>query len=198
MAVLPSGPGRRRTCNRPGKNRELCRLSYGAKAPTGPAPTQKDARALPVRPTERGRQGSNLRRPAFQAGALPAELRPHRWARLESNQRPLVCKTSALAGLSYSPKWLRDKGSNLDLHVQSVASCRLDDPGPNVMTRLATAKRCFPSRSPTLRPWITNRWNRSASYVEELWSPILDRSWENAHAKAHAVFLAPFAAPSAE
>src|SRR6476469_9470114 len=24
-----------------------------------------------------GRQGSNLRRPAFQAGALPAELRPH-------------------------------------------------------------------------------------------------------------------------
>ena len=25
---------------------------------------------------------------------------------------------------------LRDKGSNLDLHVQSVVSCRLDDPGP--------------------------------------------------------------------
>ena len=32
VAVLPeSDPGRRRTCNRPGKNRELCRLSYGAK-----------------------------------------------------------------------------------------------------------------------------------------------------------------------
>jgi hypothetical protein len=81
-----------------------------------------------------------------------------RWARLESNQRPLVCKTSALAWLSYSPEWaglesnqrplpyqrsalplelpaqlnewFRDKGSNLDLHVQSVTSCRLDDPGP--------------------------------------------------------------------
>ena len=33
VAVLPeSDPGRRRTCNRPGKNRELCRLSYGASA----------------------------------------------------------------------------------------------------------------------------------------------------------------------
>ena len=80
------------------------------------------------------------------------------WARLESNQRPLVCKTSARPRLSYSPVksvvellrsgrgWsrtsdlflirevlcllsfppveLRDKDSNLDLHVQSVASSR--------------------------------------------------------------------------
>ena len=52
-----SGPGRRRTCNPPLKRRELYRLSYGAKM-VWPA-------------------GSNLRRPAFQAGALPAELRPH-------------------------------------------------------------------------------------------------------------------------
>ena len=36
-----SGPGRRRTCTIPGKNRELCRLSYGAEVwPAGiePAP----------------------------------------------------------------------------------------------------------------------------------------------------------------
>jgi hypothetical protein len=52
-----SGPGRRRTCTVPGKNRELCRLE--------------------LRSQRCGRQGSNLRRPAFQAGALPAELRPH-------------------------------------------------------------------------------------------------------------------------
>jgi hypothetical protein len=45
-----SGPGRRRTCNPPLKRRELCRLSYGAVC---------------------DRQGSNLRRPAFQTGALP-------------------------------------------------------------------------------------------------------------------------------
>jgi hypothetical protein len=33
LAVLPKGgPGRRRTCTDPGKNRELCRLSYGAAA----------------------------------------------------------------------------------------------------------------------------------------------------------------------
>ena len=30
VAVLPSGPGRRRTCNPPLKRRELCHLSYGA------------------------------------------------------------------------------------------------------------------------------------------------------------------------
>jgi hypothetical protein len=47
------GPGRHRTCNPPVKSRELCLLSYGAVC------------------IERGRQGSNLRRPAFQTGALP-------------------------------------------------------------------------------------------------------------------------------
>ena len=52
-----SGPGRGRTCTHPIKSRGLSLLSYGAQ--------------------ECGRQGSNLRRPAFQAGALPAELRPH-------------------------------------------------------------------------------------------------------------------------
>ena len=52
------------------------------------------------------------------------------WARLGSNQQLLACETSALP-LSYSPMvWqLRDKESNPDLHVQSVVSCRLDDPG---------------------------------------------------------------------
>ena len=45
------------------------------------------------------------------------------WARLGSNQQPLVCETSALP-LSYSPEnnELRDKGSNLDLRVQSAVS----------------------------------------------------------------------------
>lgn len=46
-----SGPGRRRTCTVPGKSRELCRVE--------------------LRSRECGRQESNLRRPAFQAGALP-------------------------------------------------------------------------------------------------------------------------------
>ena len=70
MAVLPSnGPGRRRTCTLPVKSRELCRvLSYGA--------------------VGCDRQGSNLRRPAFQASALPAELRSREWAEPGSNRRP--------------------------------------------------------------------------------------------------------------
>jgi hypothetical protein len=52
--------GRRRTCNLPIKSRVLCRVE--------------------LRSQRCGRQGSNLRRPAFQAGALPAELRPHGWS----------------------------------------------------------------------------------------------------------------------
>ena len=77
MAVLPkSDPGRRRTCNPPGKNRELCRLSYGA--------------------VGCDRQGSNLRRPAFQAGALPAELRSREWAGPDSNQRPRTADCALL------------------------------------------------------------------------------------------------------
>ena len=48
------------------------------------------------------------------------------WARTSS----LLFVRQALSRLSYSPlRQIRDKGSNLDLHVQSVASCRLDDPG---------------------------------------------------------------------
>ena len=51
------------------------------------------------------------------------------------------------------------------------------------MARPAEAGRCFPSRSPTLRPWIAGRRLRSArrspSYVEELWSPSLTRVVKN-------------------
>ena len=76
VAVLPTGgPGRSRTCTTPIKSRPLFRIE--------------------LRSQRCGRQESNLQRPAFQAGALPLELRPREWARLESNQRPPVCKTSA-------------------------------------------------------------------------------------------------------
>src|SRR3954452_12940499 len=40
------------------------------------------------------------------------------------------------------------------------------------MSRSARAERCFPSLSPTLRPWIDGSSNRTSSYVEGLWSPI--------------------------
>ena len=49
---LRSGPGRSRTCTTPIKSRRLFQLSYEAR-------------------TKRDRQGSNLRRLAFQASALP-------------------------------------------------------------------------------------------------------------------------------
>ena len=53
---------------------------------------------------------------------------------LESNQQPPACKTGALPVELSAREEIRDKGSNLDLHVQSVASCRLDDPGMHVFT----------------------------------------------------------------
>ena len=190
-----------------------------------------------------------------------APARERSWARLGSNQHPLVCETSALP-LSYSPieltgqlrprqrapsgicpaaggdpsgrnplggfllaSKLRDKGSNLDLHVQSVVSCRLDDPGTNgrrlhphpsagasmqrrtdsrrshasSVSPASKAERCCPSHSPTLRPWITDRRMRypgwPTSYVEELWSPSLAHVAENQQAKAGAKYQHPFLSP---
>lgn len=79
-----SGPGRRRTCNPPLKRRQLCQLSYGARA------------RLPRDGQRCDRQGSNLRRPAFQTGALPAELRPRESAEPGSNRRAPPYQRGAL------------------------------------------------------------------------------------------------------
>ena len=45
---------------------------------------------------------------------------------------------------------LRDKGSNLDLRVQSAVSCRLDDPGSCVSVQPARARR-----KRTSSPWCS-------------------------------------------
>jgi hypothetical protein len=193
VAVLPrSGPGRLRTCNDPGKNRELCRVELRSRDVTGrdrtcDAPRFK--RALyrtELRSRTWAEPESNRRPPPHQRGALPPELSAYEWARLGSNQRPPLCKRGALPVELHARVQIRDKESNLDLHVQSVVSCRLDDPGTRVaplsvhlplreidaagvggsarkqalscpMTRSAEAERCFPCHSPTLRPWISDR-----------------------------------------
>jgi hypothetical protein len=113
-----------------------------------------------------------------------------RWARLGSNQRPLVCKTSALPAELLAP----GSGTRGRTSISTVRAWRpaaLDDPGsrlhpsPAGTGRRSTQQRragsalclaraqpdrCFPSHSPTLRPWITG-----ASYVEGRWSPSLAR-----------------------
>jgi hypothetical protein len=191
-------------------------------------------------------------RPAFQAGALPFELRPQRWARLDSNQRPLVCKTSAqpaellarkaMGGAGIEPASssvserrsaserparteLRDKDSNLDLHVQSVASSRLrrsrigdlliphlrpppereldaaaKPPASRVAVFLCHARpiteRCFPSHSPTLRPWIVGRLAHVRAGRRPTWRGFGARSSVagriNRHAKADAALSRSF------
>jgi hypothetical protein len=74
-----SGPGRRRTCSLPLKRRLLCRLSYGA--------------AMSVAGRNRTCCAPRFRRALYRV-SYGHKVRS---ARLESNQRPLVCKTSALA-----------------------------------------------------------------------------------------------------
>ena len=157
--------------------------------------------------------------PRFGRALYPLSYGHMTWARLESNQRPLACKASALP-FELHARELRDKESNLDLHVQSVVSYRLDDPGtaprlsppsnekvdagarPSAvaLARSPEAERCFPSHSPALRPWIAGRdlrLPRASSYVEELWSPTSTSILKNSQAKAHALLPAFFPAPSA-
>src|SRR2546430_290875 len=95
-----------------------------------------------------GAESNRRRPPPYQRGALPPELSAE-WARLGSNQQPLVCKTSALP-LSYSPmRQIGEKESTLDLDVQSVVSCGLDDPGT---TGAAASAPAGQSRKATLVP----------------------------------------------
>jgi hypothetical protein len=102
--------GRNRTCDAPRFRRALYLLSYGHAKWAEP--------------------GSNRRPPPHQRGALPPELSACEWARLGSNPAtPQVTVRQALYASELLAHELRDKGSNLDLHVQSVASCPLDDPG---------------------------------------------------------------------
>ena len=120
-------------------------------------------------------QGSLRGAGSARADPAPAPTDRRGWARTSG----LLFVREALSLLSYSPRAeIRVEESNLDLHVQSVVSCRLDDPGTpfrparsrarrkggrrrrlqsSVTPGLLLPKRCFPCHSPTLRPWIAPR-----------------------------------------
>src|SRR5262249_39796793 len=61
--------------------------------------------------------------PCFKRALYRTELQPPGWARLDSNQRHLVCKTSALRELSYSPqeKKPRDEAAGEESRVVAAA-----------------------------------------------------------------------------
>jgi hypothetical protein len=85
-----SGPGRRRTCNPPLKRRQLCQLSYGARAALG-----------------RGRHSVTGRdrtcdAPRFKRALYRAELRSRDW-RSRSRTGDLLRIREALCRLSYPP-----------------------------------------------------------------------------------------------
>jgi hypothetical protein len=173
----------------------LCRRRLGLPCSIG--------RSTPPSPSSKAKRCDGVRRAAAQNNGRG-------WARTSS----LLFVRQALSRLSYSPVGqIRDKALNLDLHVQSVVSCRLDDPGekprhsvhlpvpgdrcsrraPPVGSLLVVlclagpkAERCFLCHSPTLRPWIADRCRWSPSYVEEFWSPSLSRCSGKEQAKANA------------
>jgi hypothetical protein len=85
----------------------------------------------------------------------------------------------ALSRLSYSPSGhaIRDKESNLDLRVQSAASCRLDDPGTRRAPVAGAANRI--EAGAPLRPSPnTGRSTQQASATRRAWSRPLSRPLE--------------------
>jgi hypothetical protein len=140
---------------------------------------------------------SRFKRPLYQS-----ELRPREWARLDSNQHLLVCKTSTLP-LSYSPVSVPRQGvePRPPRSERGVLPVRRSRTEVFRLSRPAVAERCFLCHSPTLRPWIADRrlctCGLSSSYVEGFWSPSLVSRRENRRLKQTLVFQRTFPAPSA-
>jgi hypothetical protein len=89
--------------------------------------------------------------------------------------------------------------SRASVHLPSGSSTQQRDRSAALLSSLSrttTSERCFPSHSPTLRPWIADRAcaraRRSPSYVEEFWSPFPGCPSVKERAKANALFCALF------
>jgi hypothetical protein len=205
--MVPAGI---RTRTAPIKSRRLCPLSYGTSAKRSSA-----------RRTGGGGLGEPGGSPSYahNASTWPAGIEPAtrrassdrstnlsydhmRWARVDSNHHLLVCKTSTLP-LSYSPMRFRDKESNPDLHVQSVASCRLDDPGMKSCVCLARPKPndVFHASRLPFDPGSPSA-GCAAGAADVLRGGVLEpeprSSAGKSQAKADAAFQRSFPAPSAE
>ena|SRR5436190_17006512 len=75
---------------------------------------------------------------------------------------------------------LRDKDSNLDLHVQSVASCRLDDPGTCKRTRTSVHlpmgdRRSSETRAASAKVFLTSDESRTVFSEPLAYPSTLDR-----------------------
>ena len=198
-----SGPGRSRTCTPPIKSRQLCQLSYGA---------EDD-----VAGRNRTCGAPRFRRPLYRA-----ELRPREDGRGWTRTSSLLFVRQALSAIELlARRWSSGtRTSNLDLHVQSVVSCRLDDPGSQGHGRALRPPRTARStqrhgRSRACSSYGTSARSRTmlfmplanpstldrrdaASYVEELWSPALLR-FRKIAGKSRGLFSSEFCcAESAE
>ena len=121
--------GRDRTCDAPRFKRALYRAELRSRGLAEPESNRRWGY---------GRGWARTRSFLFVRQALfPIELLARRkWTGRESNPRTtaIVCRSyhygaAALPNSQLSGPRIRDKDLNLGLHVQSVASCLLDDPG---------------------------------------------------------------------
>ena len=189
--------GRDRTCGAPRFGRALYPLSYGHVYLFHHASTFCGFAAV-ERVTGRQRRSRFLPHVSTFAASPPSRRSGRGWDRTSG----LLCVRQALCRLSYSP-WIRDKDSNPDLHVQSVASFRVRrsrsvpasprTPGSTgVRAAARQAVLSVPSStSPTVfskplaYPSTLDRLPPSCaqptepSYVERSWSPIAARRVKN-------------------
>lgn len=166
-----SGPGRRRTCNPPSKNRELCRVELRSRDVTGRSRTCNAPgfnRALfrvelRSRWCALGREAADFRgvRASGSASADPEACDGKQWARLGSNQRPPACKTGALPvellarapGQGFEPRSPRSERGVLPVRRSRNEAARAPL-RPALLSSTQRRRGVLPamSRSATLRP----------------------------------------------
>jgi hypothetical protein len=169
--------GRIRTCGASRFRRPLYRSELRPRGATETAGLEPASGA-------RRRRASNTL--PFQLGHASVSVRTSRrgWTRTSS----LLFVRQALSAIELLADELRDKDSNLDRDGQSVVSFRLDDPG-TVLRPPRDAKSTQRPPGPASVTFVRSRTmffkplaypstldrRKSASYVEELWSPALLR-----------------------
>jgi hypothetical protein len=117
--------------------------------------------------------------PRFRRPLYLPELQPRAWARLDSNQQPFVCRTSALRELSYSPMSLEGETPGQGFEPRPPRSER----GVLAVRRSRKETIGCSCHSPTLRPWIAAALSLPRVVVEAFWSPALDSQGEKRRQK---------------
>jgi hypothetical protein len=179
MAVLPSGPGRCRTCTVPGKSRELCRLSYGAQMVLGVAGRDRTCGAPRFR---RALCRLSYGHRMGEAGVEPAASCFYDKRSRRLSYSPASSGTRTRTSISTFRAWrpscwtIPDRPTrdgrrarhspcayprfSVHLFIEEIDAVARLLTSTELLSRSARSRAMFPSRSPTLRPWINDRRSR--------------------------------------